>query len=73
VPDQACLQAGAALRAEQRVQAGLHQPCSWCLGHAVYGPINYAGLRLITCGGTFDEKTKNYESNTVVFATLIHP
>jgi len=40
---------------------------------AVYGPINYAGLRLITCGGTFDEKTKNYESNTVVFATLIHP
>jgi len=40
---------------------------------AVYGPINYAGLRLVTCGGTFDEKTKNYESNTVVFATLIHP
>jgi len=39
----------------------------------VYGPINYAGLRLITCGGAFDEKTKNYESNTVVFATLIEP
>jgi len=40
---------------------------------AVYGPINYAGLRLVTCGGTFDEKTKNYQSNTVVFATLIPP
>jgi len=40
---------------------------------AVYGPINYAGLRLVTCGGAFDEKTKNYESNTVVFATLIAP
>jgi len=26
---------------------------------AVYGPVNYAGLRLITCGGAFDEKTRN--------------
>jgi len=40
---------------------------------AVYGSVNYAGLRLITCGGDFDEKTRNYESNTVVYATLIHP
>ncbi len=40
---------------------------------AVYGPVNYAGLRLITCGGAFDEKTRNYENNTVVYATLIHP
>jgi len=40
---------------------------------AVYGPINYAGLRLITCGGTFDEKTRSYESNIVVFASLIQP
>ena len=37
---------------------------------AVYGPINYAGLRLITCGGAFDEKTRNYANNVVVFASL---
>ncbi len=24
-------------------------------------------------GGAFDEKTRNYENNTVVYATLIHP
>jgi len=40
---------------------------------AVYGPINYAGLRLITCGGTFDQKTRSYESNIVVFASLVQP
>jgi len=38
----------------------------------VYGPINYAGLRLITCGGAYDKKAKAYESNVVVFATLVH-
>ncbi len=37
----------------------------------VYGQIDYAGLRLITCGGKFDEKTRSYESNVVVFASLI--
>lgn len=37
----------------------------------VYGPINYAGLRLITCGGAYDQKAKAYESNVVVFATLV--
>lgn len=39
----------------------------------VYGPINYAGLRLITCGGTFDKQTRSYDNNTVVFASLVHP
>ncbi len=38
---------------------------------AVYGPIDYAGLRVITCGGVFDQTTKSYESNTVVFASLV--
>lgn len=38
----------------------------------VYGPIDYAGLRLITCGGVYDKKTKAYASNVVVFATLVH-
>lgn len=37
----------------------------------VYGDINYAGLRLITCSGTFNRQTGHYTANTVVFATLI--
>ena len=39
---------------------------------AVYGPIDYAGLRLITCGGAYNKHTKAYTSNVVVFATLVH-
>ncbi|WP_308331291.1 class F sortase [Terracoccus luteus] len=39
----------------------------------VYGPTDYAGLRLITCGGAYDHRTKSYESNTVVFARLARP
>ncbi|RAK25971.1 sortase family protein [Actinoplanes lutulentus] len=37
---------------------------------AVYGPIDHAGLRLITCGGDFDSRTGHYEDNIVVFAAL---
>ncbi len=37
----------------------------------VYGNIDHAGLRLITCGGTFDRQTGHYNQNTVVFASLI--
>ena len=42
---------------------------------AVYGPIDHAGLRLITCGGDFDDTTGHYEDNIVVYATLrmAHP
>jgi LPXTG-site transpeptidase (sortase) family protein len=36
---------------------------------AVYGNIDHAGLRLITCGG-FDRSTAKYEDNVVVFADL---
>ncbi len=41
----------------------------------VYGNTNFAGLRLITCGGAFDAATGHYLSNTVVFASLTssHP
>ncbi|MEV4389131.1 class F sortase [Micromonospora sp. NPDC049580] len=35
----------------------------------VYGPADAAGLRLITCGGRFDDATGNYVDNIVVFAT----
>ncbi|GAA1889716.1 class F sortase [Asanoa iriomotensis] len=36
----------------------------------VYGPVNHAGLRLITCGGDFDEKSRHYRDNIVVYAAL---
>jgi hypothetical protein len=39
--------------------------------HAVYGNIDHAGLRLITCGGLFDAATRNYESNIVAYASLV--
>ena len=36
----------------------------------VYGTIDHAGLRLITCGGTYDAVRHRYLDNVVVFATL---
>ena len=35
---------------------------------AVYGAIDHAGLRLITCGGTYDAARHKYLDNVVVFA-----
>lgn len=35
---------------------------------AVYGNIDYPGLRLITCGGVFNPLTGHYSHNTVVYA-----
>jgi len=37
----------------------------------VYGNLDYQGLRLVTCGGTFNTQTGKYNENTVVFASLI--
>jgi hypothetical protein len=39
--------------------------------HAVYGNTGNAALRLITCGGLFNSATHSYESNIVVYASLI--
>jgi sortase (surface protein transpeptidase) len=36
---------------------------------AVYGNIDHAGLRLITCAGDFNYITRRYDQNTVVFAS----
>lgn len=36
----------------------------------VYGAINYAGIRLITCGGEFSHATGHYNHNIVVFGKL---
>jgi hypothetical protein len=39
--------------------------------NTVYAQANYAGLRLITCGGGFDAATGHYLGSVVVFASLI--
>ncbi len=36
----------------------------------VYGQVKYPGLRLITCGGSFDTATRQYLDNIVVYAHL---
>jgi sortase (surface protein transpeptidase) len=38
----------------------------------VYGNIDHAGLRLITCGGSFDPQLHSYKDNVVVFAELVN-
>jgi len=38
---------------------------------SVYGNIDHAGLRLITCGGSFDSQARSYEGNVIVFAELV--
>jgi hypothetical protein len=38
---------------------------------AVYGDLDHAGLRVITCGGEFDAGAQSYLDNTVVFADLV--
>ncbi|MEO8289565.1 MAG: class F sortase [Gaiellaceae bacterium] len=37
----------------------------------VYGATDHAALRLITCGGPFDQGTGHYLENVVVFASLV--
>jgi sortase (surface protein transpeptidase) len=37
----------------------------------VYGNLDHAGLRLITCGGGFDSRTDHYRENLVVYAALV--
>jgi sortase (surface protein transpeptidase) len=36
----------------------------------VYGASEQANLRVVTCGGRFDKKARNYLDNVIVFATL---
>jgi sortase (surface protein transpeptidase) len=38
---------------------------------AVYGDTTTPELRLITCGGSFDESARNYRDNVIVYATLV--
>ena len=38
---------------------------------AVFGGVDHAGLRLITCGGELDRSSRRYRDNVVAFATLV--
>jgi len=40
---------------------------------AVYGPVPYSAIRLITCGGVFDHATGHYLSNVVAYGRQIVP
>lgn len=37
----------------------------------VYGDLAYAGLRLITCSGSYDREIQRYSHNLIVFARLV--
>ncbi len=58
-------------RAVFRVNRVKQYPKSSFPSAAVYGNLNHAGLRLITCGG-FDTVSAKYEANVVVFADLVN-
>jgi hypothetical protein len=45
-------------------------PKSQFPSRAVYGAIDHAGLRLITCAGKYDAASSRYSDNVVVFAKL---
>ena len=53
-----------------RVTGVREYPKSGFPAKAIYGATDFAALRLITCGGTFDYATGHYLSSTVVFAAL---
>ena len=38
---------------------------------SVYGKAGYPSLRLITCGGPFDQATGHYVDNIIVYAHLV--
>lgn len=57
--------------AEFQVEKTVEYPKAEFPTQAVYGNLDHAGLRLITCGGLFDPAQHNYESNIVVFASLV--
>lgn len=39
----------------------------------VYGNLDHPGLRLITCGGSFNSATGHYDDNFVAFADFVSP
>ncbi|GAA5040508.1 hypothetical protein HNP84_007568 [Thermocatellispora tengchongensis] len=52
------------------VQSVEQVPKSRFPSQRVYGPLDHAGLRLVTCGGGFDRQTGHYRDNVIVYARL---
>jgi len=50
------------------VQAVIEVPKARFPSDEVYGPVPFAGLRLVTCGGVFDRASGHYLDNIIVFA-----
>jgi sortase (surface protein transpeptidase) len=57
--------------AEFTVERVVEYPKAQFPTQAVYGNLDHAGLRLITCGGIFNASQHSYESNIVVYASLV--
>lgn len=53
------------------VQAVRRYPKDRFPTRAVYGDLPGAGLRLVTCGGSFDRGVRSYRDNVVVWAALV--
>ena len=37
----------------------------------LYGDLDHAGLRLITCGGRFSRAARSYDDNVIAYAELV--
>jgi hypothetical protein len=37
----------------------------------VYGALSYPGIRLVTCGGTFNHATGHHLDNVIVFGRIV--
>ncbi|MFP5022739.1 class F sortase [Pseudonocardia phyllosphaerae] len=55
------------------VQAVRRYPKTRFPTRQVYGDLPGAGLRLVTCGGSFDRGARSYRDNVVVYAGLVEP
>jgi hypothetical protein len=58
---------------EFRIERVARYPKNGFPTDAVYGATAEPTLRLITCGGRFDQQSRSYEDNVVAFATLVTP
>ena len=55
------------------VQAVRRYPKDGFPTEQVYGNTPRAGLRLVTCGGSFDRGARSYRDNVVAYAALVQP
>jgi hypothetical protein len=55
-------------RTDRRERGGERFPKTAFPTERVYGDLDHAGVRLITCGGEFDRDHRSYRDNVVVFA-----